>query len=59
MYDDTSYYTFIPSAQPEEEISRNTRHRRNTSLLDQPRVSPVMWVTPKLFLMLYVGECPS
>lgn len=37
MYDDASYYTFIPSAQ--EEKSQKPKQKRRQSLLKQPAVS--------------------
>ncbi|KAL9609044.1 MAG: hypothetical protein Q9167_006165 [Letrouitia subvulpina] len=36
MYDDASYYTFIPSAQQHDDKSQTPRHRRKQSLLNQP-----------------------
>ena len=43
MYDDASYYTFIPSAQ--EENSLKTKHKRKQSLLKQPDVSTAQVLT--------------
>lgn len=39
MYDDASYYTFIPSAATQEERQSTPQHRRRQSLLKQPNVS--------------------
>ncbi|KAI4165017.1 MAG: hypothetical protein LQ342_001293 [Letrouitia transgressa] len=36
MYDDASYYTFIPSAQQHDDKGPTPRHRRKQSLLNQP-----------------------
>ncbi|KAL9045711.1 MAG: hypothetical protein Q9206_007244, partial [Seirophora lacunosa] len=36
MYDDASYYTFIPSAATQEERQSTPQHRRRQSLLKQP-----------------------
>ncbi|MCJ1414536.1 Golgi transport complex subunit 3 [Xylographa parallela] len=36
MYDDASYYAFVPSAYASEEKAAPTKHRRKTSLLAQP-----------------------
>lgn len=42
MYDDASFYTFIPSAHLQEERPRVAKHKRKQSLLKQPNVSPVL-----------------
>lgn len=39
MYDDASYYTFIPSAAPLEDKQSTPKHKRRQSLLKQPDVS--------------------
>ncbi|KAL8706647.1 MAG: hypothetical protein Q9225_007928 [Loekoesia sp. 1 TL-2023] len=36
MYDDASYYTFIPSAAPQEDKQATPKHKRRQSLLQQP-----------------------
>ncbi|KAL8936925.1 MAG: hypothetical protein Q9216_004684, partial [Gyalolechia sp. 2 TL-2023] len=36
MYDDASYYTFIPSAAPQEDKQTTPKHKRRQSLLKQP-----------------------
>ncbi|KAL8823892.1 MAG: hypothetical protein Q9170_008295, partial [Blastenia crenularia] len=36
MYDDASYYTFIPNAAPPENKSTSPKHKRRQSLLKQP-----------------------
>ncbi|KAL8904159.1 MAG: hypothetical protein Q9207_003451 [Kuettlingeria erythrocarpa] len=36
MYDDASYYTFVPSAAPQEEKQATPKHKRRQSLLKQP-----------------------
>ncbi|KAL8726909.1 MAG: hypothetical protein Q9166_006398 [cf. Caloplaca sp. 2 TL-2023] len=36
MYDDTSFYTFIPSAVPQDERQSTPKHKRRQSLLKQP-----------------------
>lgn len=38
MYDDASYYTFIPSAQASEDRSKAGKHLRKQSLLKPPDV---------------------
>lgn len=39
MYDDATYYTFVPSAQSHEEYSQRGKQRTKQSLLKQPNVS--------------------
>ncbi|KAL8915816.1 MAG: hypothetical protein Q9172_006641 [Xanthocarpia lactea] len=36
MYDDASFYTFIPSAAPQEDRQTTPKHKRRQSLLKQP-----------------------
>ncbi|KAL8971353.1 MAG: hypothetical protein Q9183_001094, partial [Haloplaca sp. 2 TL-2023] len=36
MYDDASYYTFMPSAAPQEDRQTSPKHKRRQSLLQQP-----------------------
>ncbi|KAL8762642.1 MAG: hypothetical protein Q9184_001396 [Pyrenodesmia sp. 2 TL-2023] len=36
MYDDASYYTFIPSVAPQEDRQATPKHKRRQSLLKQP-----------------------
>ncbi|KAI4174507.1 MAG: hypothetical protein LQ343_002264 [Gyalolechia ehrenbergii] len=36
MYDDASYYSFIPSAAPQEDKQTTPKHKRRQSLLKQP-----------------------
>lgn len=42
MYDDASYYAFMPSAAPQEDRQATPKHRRRQSLLKQPNVSWVL-----------------
>ncbi|KAI4132458.1 MAG: hypothetical protein LQ338_000678 [Usnochroma carphineum] len=37
MYDDASYYTFIPSAAPQEDRQATPKHKRRQSLLEKAR----------------------
>lgn len=49
MYDDASYYTFIPSAAPQEEKQATPKHKRRQSLLKQPNVSLVVQCALSIF----------
>ncbi|KAL8725391.1 MAG: hypothetical protein Q9181_006433, partial [Wetmoreana brouardii] len=40
MYDDASYYAFMPSAAPQEERQATPKHKRRQSLLQQPNEDP-------------------
>lgn len=42
MYDDASYYAFVPSAAPPEDRQPTPKHKRRQSLLQQPNVSLVL-----------------
>ena len=42
MYDDASYYTFVPSAYAQNEKPPVAKHVRKTSLLAQPSVSRLL-----------------
>ena len=56
MYDDASYYNFIPSAQ--EETLQKSKHKRKQSLLKQPDVSPAQ-VDVRVVSDAGVGGHPS
>ncbi|KAL9633432.1 MAG: hypothetical protein Q9204_003401 [Flavoplaca sp. TL-2023a] len=40
MYDDASFYTFMPSAAPQEDRQTTPKHKRRQSLLKQPNEDP-------------------
>ncbi|KAL8883437.1 MAG: hypothetical protein Q9215_008231 [Flavoplaca cf. flavocitrina] len=40
MYDDASFYTFMPSAAPQEDRQSTPKHKRRQSLLKQPNEDP-------------------
>lgn len=42
MYDDASYYAFMPSAAPQEDRQATPKHKRRQSSLQQPNVSCVL-----------------
>lgn len=60
MYDDASlYYSFNPSAQPQQEVSQLPKHKRKQSVLERPNVSPRPQLVTDCLLMVYAGRQPG
>ena len=60
MYDDASFYAFVPSAHVQDERPQAVKHSRKVSLLAQPSVSSTILVFAwKFCLIITAGRRSS